>query len=224
MHSTTMSEVQAELEALAASTPKFKKIETPEFGVEALGFGPQSNSAPMDTGKPNFPVPARSCGDCGHANAGMPPPGLYTPLPSHGLLQQTSSAAATSPAVPGLNFSRLSGTGSGCGASFLQDHPVDNELEEIFPTMMTTTMTTVLDQVDVDALEYRWCVKCSKNLLHLECLKALGRPIAECLRCEEIKIKKQGVHGGGGEPPHDPDDPDDFYGGKPGWPKDGKME
>eukprot|EP00971_Amphidinium_carterae_P219568 4359235-Amphidinium_carterae.1 len=106
-----MSEVQAELEALEASTPKFKKIETPEFGVEALGLGPQSDSAPMDTVKPNFPVPAGSCGDCGHANVGLPPPGWCTPMPSNGVLQQTPSAAATSPAMQGLNFSKLSGTG-----------------------------------------------------------------------------------------------------------------
>eukprot|EP00971_Amphidinium_carterae_P018830 370817-Amphidinium_carterae.1 len=71
MHSTTVSEVQAELEALQASTPKFKKIETPEFGVEAIGLGPQSDSAPMDTVKQIFPVPAGSCGDCGHANVGL---------------------------------------------------------------------------------------------------------------------------------------------------------
>eukprot|EP00971_Amphidinium_carterae_P286233 5683362-Amphidinium_carterae.1 len=67
-----MSEVQAELEALEASTP----IETPEFGVVALGLGPQSGSATMDTAKQNLPVPAGSCEDCGHANVGLPPPGL----------------------------------------------------------------------------------------------------------------------------------------------------
>eukprot|EP00971_Amphidinium_carterae_P291577 5788335-Amphidinium_carterae.2 len=48
--------------------------------------------------------------------------------------------------------------------------------------------------------EYRWCVKCSNNLLHVDCLRAIGRPVPECLRCEDIKIKKQGVYGGGGEP------------------------
>eukprot|EP00971_Amphidinium_carterae_P326645 6457567-Amphidinium_carterae.1 len=170
MHSTTMSEVQAELESLVASTPKFKKIETPEFGVEALALGPPSNSAPMDTGKPNFPILAGSCGDCGHANVGMPPPGLYTPLPSHGALDQvTLRDKDMSPSENHKTMLRI-----------LQDHPVDNELEEIFPTMMTMTMTTVLDQVDFDTL------------------KALGRPIAECLR-EEIKIKKQGVPGGASE-------------------------
>eukprot|EP00971_Amphidinium_carterae_P049211 969954-Amphidinium_carterae.1 len=47
----------------------------------------------------------------------MPPPGLGTPLPSQGLLQQTPSAAVASPVIPGLNFSKLSGTGSGVGAS-----------------------------------------------------------------------------------------------------------
>eukprot|EP00971_Amphidinium_carterae_P320441 6369420-Amphidinium_carterae.1 len=47
----------------------------------------------------------------------MPPPGLGTPLPSQGLLQQTPSAAVASPVIPRLNFSKLSGTGSGVGAS-----------------------------------------------------------------------------------------------------------
>eukprot|EP00971_Amphidinium_carterae_P331551 6465191-Amphidinium_carterae.1 len=159
MHSTSMSEVQAELEALEASMPKFKKIETPEFGVEALWLGPQSDSAPMDTVKRIFPVPAGSCGDCGHANVGSPPPGLCTPMPSHGLHQQTPSAAATSPAMPGLNFSKLSEQEVDAELHardqdnlrdslktmlrILQNHHVDNDLEEIFPTMMTTTMTTV---------------------------------------------------------------------------------
>eukprot|EP00971_Amphidinium_carterae_P222333 4412939-Amphidinium_carterae.1 len=36
----------------------------------------------METEKPNFPIPAGSCKDCGHANVGFPPPGLGTPLPS----------------------------------------------------------------------------------------------------------------------------------------------
>eukprot|EP00971_Amphidinium_carterae_P241789 4800896-Amphidinium_carterae.1 len=71
----------------------------------------------MDTEKSDFPIRAGSCKDCGRANVGMPPPGLGTPLPSQGLLQQTPSAAIASPVIPGLNFSTLSGTGSGVGAS-----------------------------------------------------------------------------------------------------------
>eukprot|EP00971_Amphidinium_carterae_P264888 5254382-Amphidinium_carterae.1 len=39
--------------------------------------------------------------------------------------------------------------------------------------------------------ESRWCVICSNNLIHVKCLRHLGRAKPECLRCEDFKIKKQ---------------------------------
>eukprot|EP00971_Amphidinium_carterae_P046125 907934-Amphidinium_carterae.2 len=191
----------------------------------------------MDTGKPNFPVPAGSCGDCGHANVGVPPPGLYTPLPSHGLLQQTPSAATASPAVPGLNFSRLSGTESGCGASLpsrtpgqgyesFGEPPNNAQNPPGSPRGQRAGGDFPNDDDDDDDDGFGpsgrrhprvigWCDICRKNPLDDRLLNAYD-------------VKRSGsrskVHGGGGGgPPPDPEDPDDLYGGTPGWPK-GRRE
>eukprot|EP00971_Amphidinium_carterae_P136400 2702762-Amphidinium_carterae.1 len=112
VHNTSLAEVQAELEALEATTPRFKKIATPNFGAASLGQGLKTEPIPMETRQSDFSNPAGSCGDCGHANVRGPPPGLGTPMPKAGLSQQTPSAAAASP-MPGLKFSTMSGAGYG---------------------------------------------------------------------------------------------------------------
>eukprot|EP00971_Amphidinium_carterae_P010696 211249-Amphidinium_carterae.2 len=254
---TSLAEVQAELEA---STPRFNKIATPDFGVDAMKNAMQSQSAPIQTETSSFPIPPGTCKDCGHADVRMPPPGLGTPMPSTGLLYQTPSAAAAS-LLPGLNFSKLSGTGGEDGSSYPQpgrnqgqqyesfgEHPNNSQNPSRparvqrnggdFPNdhddddgddnddgsgVYAQRRSLVIGWCDICKKNvrsnqiYRWCVICSTNLLHHKCLQNIGRSKAECLRCEDIKIKKQHLSDGGGGPP--PNDPDGYYDGEggPNW-------
>eukprot|EP00971_Amphidinium_carterae_P213159 4230597-Amphidinium_carterae.1 len=58
-----------------------------------------------------------------------------------------------------------------------------------------------------------WCSICNKRVMHVKCLKALGRANPECLTCDEIKVKTpynpRGSGGGGDPNPHDHDDGDE---------------
>eukprot|EP00971_Amphidinium_carterae_P224713 4457836-Amphidinium_carterae.1 len=94
----------------ASSSPRFNKIDTPDFGVHALNMTMDGQPPPMQQQKAVFPNPTGARRDCGHANGPLPPPGLGTPKPSVGMKPQTPSATAASP-VPDLNFSSFTGTG-----------------------------------------------------------------------------------------------------------------
>eukprot|EP00971_Amphidinium_carterae_P050345 991896-Amphidinium_carterae.3 len=162
MHDASLAEVLAEMEELEAlSTPRFNKIDTPEFGVQFLKTAVDGQTTPTQTQTASFPNPAGSCKDCGHANVPAPPPGLGSPKPSAGMPYQTPSAAAASP---------LSGTGGGNGSTHPRpgtnqghgyesfgeqtnnsQNPPDlnakeakEEREEIFQILTTMTITTMM--------------------------------------------------------------------------------
>eukprot|EP00971_Amphidinium_carterae_P178388 3538959-Amphidinium_carterae.1 len=112
----------------ANSSPRFNKIDTPDFGVHALNMTMDGQTPPMQQQKAVFPNPTEARRDCGHANGPLPPPGLGTPKPSVGMKPQTL-----------LNLHK------------------DAEMEEIFQDlvemMTTTTMTTTMtvqDSMNVD--------------------------------------------------------------------------
>eukprot|EP00971_Amphidinium_carterae_P115361 2284788-Amphidinium_carterae.1 len=68
MHDAKMAEVLAEMEELeATSSPRFHKIDTPDFGVHALNVTKDGQPMPMQPQTANFPIAAESCKDCGHA-------------------------------------------------------------------------------------------------------------------------------------------------------------
>eukprot|EP00971_Amphidinium_carterae_P227451 4511274-Amphidinium_carterae.1 len=68
MHDASLAEVLAEMEALEAlSTPRFNKIDTPEFGVDTFQKAVNGQPTPMKTQTSSFPNPVGSCKDCGHA-------------------------------------------------------------------------------------------------------------------------------------------------------------
>eukprot|EP00971_Amphidinium_carterae_P241363 4792547-Amphidinium_carterae.1 len=100
----------------ATSSPRFNKIDTPDFGVHALNVTTDGQTMPMQKQTANFPIPTGSCKDCGHAHMRAPPPGLGSPKPSAGLKHQTPSAAAVSPVLD-LNFSQFSGAGGADGST-----------------------------------------------------------------------------------------------------------
>eukprot|EP00971_Amphidinium_carterae_P349033 6490810-Amphidinium_carterae.1 len=247
MHNTTMAEVQAELEALEESTPRFKKVETWSLVPQQCG-SIRSRTAesicPNADRKFKFSSPRRF-------------------LQRLRTRSSATAAAAASP-MPGLNFSKLSGAGSGGGSScpqpgqtpaqgyesfgeppnnsqnptrpsrvqrpggdFPNDHDDDddNDQDDDGYGVNPRRRRRVIGWCDIcqknvfNNQDYRWCILCSKNLLHLKCLQDLGRPRAECLRCEDYKIKKPSASDGGGVPPDN--DPDHYYGGEggPNWPK-----
>eukprot|EP00971_Amphidinium_carterae_P256466 5092094-Amphidinium_carterae.1 len=114
MHDASLAEVLAEMEELEAnSSPRFNKINTPDFGVHALKMATDGQTPPMQMQTANFPIPTGSCSYYGHAYAQAPPPGLGSPRqkPSAGMKPQSPPAAAAASPVPDLNFSRCSGTG-----------------------------------------------------------------------------------------------------------------
>eukprot|EP00971_Amphidinium_carterae_P045544 896375-Amphidinium_carterae.1 len=84
---------------------------------------------------------------------------------------------------------------------------------------MTKTMTTTMTAQESMIID---TPNCSKRIMHIKCLTALGRTKPKCLTCEEIKVKVPyqprgnggGGGGGGGDPnPYDHDDGD----GGPNW-------
>eukprot|EP00971_Amphidinium_carterae_P292472 5806153-Amphidinium_carterae.1 len=61
-----MAEVTAELEELEASSiPCFNKINTPDFGAEALEAAMDGQPTPMQTQTANFPNSTGTRKDCG---------------------------------------------------------------------------------------------------------------------------------------------------------------
>eukprot|EP00971_Amphidinium_carterae_P254758 5057130-Amphidinium_carterae.1 len=64
MHDANLAEVLAEMEELeATSSPRFNKIDTPDFGVHALNVTTDGQTKPMQTQTANFPIPTGSCKD-----------------------------------------------------------------------------------------------------------------------------------------------------------------
>eukprot|EP00971_Amphidinium_carterae_P250034 4963593-Amphidinium_carterae.1 len=64
MHDANLAEVLAEMEELEAnSSPRFNKINTPDFGVPALNVTMDGQTQPMQTQTANFPIPTGSCKD-----------------------------------------------------------------------------------------------------------------------------------------------------------------
>eukprot|EP00971_Amphidinium_carterae_P150615 2985658-Amphidinium_carterae.1 len=58
MHDASLAEDQAEMEASEAlSTPRFNKIETPEFGVDTMKKAMHGHSTPMQTETSSFQIP-----------------------------------------------------------------------------------------------------------------------------------------------------------------------
>eukprot|EP00971_Amphidinium_carterae_P020189 397797-Amphidinium_carterae.1 len=97
MHEVSMTEVMAELEELeASSSPRFSKIDTPDFGAQALNVTMDGQPTPTQTQTANFPNSTGPRRDCGQADGQLPPPGLGTPMPN-GMKPQTPSAAVASP-------------------------------------------------------------------------------------------------------------------------------
>eukprot|EP00971_Amphidinium_carterae_P210571 4178449-Amphidinium_carterae.1 len=156
----------------------------------------------------------------------IPPPGLGTPMPT----------AAASP-MPGLSFSKLSGTGgedgSSCpqpcrnqgygydsfgeqpsnsqnppqphrsrrkGGDFPNDHDDDNDDDDDDDDgsgVYAHRCAQVIGWCDICKKKilgnqgYVWCVSCSKRVMHVKCLNAIGRKKPECPQCEDIKVKIQ---------------------------------
>eukprot|EP00971_Amphidinium_carterae_P019105 376047-Amphidinium_carterae.2 len=166
----------------------------------------------MQTEKPNFPIPEGSCKDCGHAHVGTPPPVLGRPLPSQGLHQQTPSATAASARIECFKviwnrkwrWNFMSSTRpprtQRPGGGFPNDHDDDDDEDD-----EDDDGHGVNPRRRPRVIGWCHCDICKKN--------------AECLRCEDYKIKRQGASDGGGGPPDV--DPDDYYGGegKPNWPR-----
>eukprot|EP00971_Amphidinium_carterae_P192382 3817293-Amphidinium_carterae.1 len=73
MHEVSMAEVLAEVEALEASR-RFNKIDTPDFGAQALGVTMDCHTKPMQPQMASFPIPTGTCRDRGHADLQTPPP------------------------------------------------------------------------------------------------------------------------------------------------------
>eukprot|EP00971_Amphidinium_carterae_P139723 2768207-Amphidinium_carterae.1 len=66
MHEVSMAEVTAELEELeASSSPRFNKINTPDFGAEAFKAAMEGKPTPMHTQTANFPNSTGHRNDCG---------------------------------------------------------------------------------------------------------------------------------------------------------------
>eukprot|EP00971_Amphidinium_carterae_P333137 6467680-Amphidinium_carterae.1 len=104
-------------------------------------------------------------------------------------------------------------------------------MEEIFQDMVMTTtimmMKTTMMVSDLMIINMLKCsagatcarrnaslrrdafgCSCSKRVMHVKCLSALGRTKPECLNCDEIKVKPYPRGGGGGDDPN-PYDHDD---------------
>eukprot|EP00971_Amphidinium_carterae_P122620 2427751-Amphidinium_carterae.1 len=69
MHEVSMAEVLAEVEALeASSSPRFNKIDTPDFGVQSLNVTMDGHTTPLQPQMASFPNPTGPRRDCGHAD------------------------------------------------------------------------------------------------------------------------------------------------------------
>eukprot|EP00971_Amphidinium_carterae_P198318 3936142-Amphidinium_carterae.2 len=69
MHEVSMAEVVAELEEMeASSSPRLNKIDTPDFGAQALNMTMNGQQTPMQQQTANFPNSTGSCKDCGQDN------------------------------------------------------------------------------------------------------------------------------------------------------------
>eukprot|EP00971_Amphidinium_carterae_P018431 363790-Amphidinium_carterae.1 len=154
----------------------------------------------METQQSGFPNPAGPCGDCGHANVGVPPPGLGTPMPRAGSGGGPSCPQSGQTPTQGYeSFGERQNNSQKPprpprvqrnGGDFPNDHDDDDDDDEddegygVNPRRRPRVIgwCDMCQKNVLNHQEYRWCIICSNNLIHVKCLRDLGRAKPECLR------------------------------------------